>query len=109
MIIKKEFKIARDVFNLYGKIGLLQMVDSIVDVVLPVILLLVGYCVIVQDNAFIKAVLNTADLLFTRFSTYGYTARQVQGRTVLVLYNLLYVRTIFRCNVQVKSQKNESM
>jgi hypothetical protein len=64
MIIKKEFKIARDIINLYGKIGLLQMIDSIVDVVLPVILLLVGYCVIVQDNTFIKAVLNTAALLF---------------------------------------------
>jgi hypothetical protein len=64
MVTKKEFEIAGDVYKFYGKIGLLQMIDLIVNVVLPVILLVAGYCVIIQDNTFIEAVLNTAALLF---------------------------------------------
>ncbi len=50
--------------KLYGKIGLLQTVDYFVNTILTVVLLISGFFVIMIQESFIEAVLNTAALLF---------------------------------------------
>lgn len=64
MITNKEYLIAKDVCRFYGKVGLLQMMDAIVNLVLPVILLWSGFIVTTQEDTYINAVLNTAAFLF---------------------------------------------
>ncbi len=56
--------IARDVYMFYGRIGPLQMMDAIVNLGLPLILLVAGFKVTMQEKTYIAAVLNTAAFLF---------------------------------------------
>mmetsp|Transcript_4076 Transcript_4076/g.5323 ORF Transcript_4076/g.5323 Transcript_4076/m.5323 type:complete len:572 (+) Transcript_4076:101-1816(+) len=64
MVASKEYMIAKDVYQFYGKIGVLQMIDAIINLFLPVILLIAGAWVIIFETDFIQAVLNTAAFLF---------------------------------------------
>jgi len=55
---------AKDAFDVYGKIGPLQMIDFIVNQILPFVLMFSGFYLIGTQENFIDAVLNTAALLF---------------------------------------------
>mmetsp|Transcript_27337 Transcript_27337/g.41154 ORF Transcript_27337/g.41154 Transcript_27337/m.41154 type:complete len:628 (+) Transcript_27337:80-1963(+) len=64
MIIKKEYDIASEVYRFYSRIGPLYIIDLTVNLVLPVILLVSGFLIIIDESDLIDAVLNTAALLF---------------------------------------------
>ena len=53
-----------DAWNIFGSYGILQMMDFIVNGILPSVLLLFGFFVIWGQGSYIEAVLNTAALLF---------------------------------------------
>ena len=53
-----------EAFSIYGRLGPLQIIDSIVNIVIPVVLVVSGIIVIVQEKDFITDVLNTTALLF---------------------------------------------
>jgi len=55
---------SHNAFDLYGKIGPLQMTDFFVNQFLTFVLLFSGFFVIMIQESFIEAVLNTAALLF---------------------------------------------
>ena len=55
---------ASSAFKVYGKVGPLQMMDFFVNEILTFILLFSGFAVILIQDSFIEAVLNTAALLF---------------------------------------------
>eukprot|EP00551_Chaetoceros_affinis_P011522 CAMPEP_0203684868 /NCGR_PEP_ID=MMETSP0090-20130426/48255_1 /ASSEMBLY_ACC=CAM_ASM_001088 /TAXON_ID=426623 /ORGANISM="Chaetoceros affinis, Strain CCMP159" /LENGTH=620 /DNA_ID=CAMNT_0050554049 /DNA_START=75 /DNA_END=1937 /DNA_ORIENTATION=+ len=66
LVASKEFRIAKDVRNFYGRqhTGPLQIIDYTVNMILPVVLIITGFFVIVNEEDFINAVLNTAAFLF---------------------------------------------
>jgi len=51
-------------YRIYGKIGPLQMMDFIMSAIIPLVLTVGGFLVILQENVFIEAVLNSTALLF---------------------------------------------
>ena len=53
-----------DAWNVFGSYGILQMMDFIVNGILPSVLLVSGFFVIWGQGSYIEAVLNTAALLF---------------------------------------------
>ena len=53
-----------DAFSIYERFGMLQMMDFIVNAILPSVLLVSGFFVIYGQDSFIESVLNTAALLF---------------------------------------------
>lgn len=60
-----ELKEVPDAYGIFGnKYGLLQMMDFIVNAILPSLLIISGFFVILGQEEFIEAVLNTAALLF---------------------------------------------
>lgn len=59
-----EFKETPDGFKIFGKFGVLQMMDFLVNAILPSVLIVTGFVVILGQDEFIDAVLNTAALLF---------------------------------------------
>lgn len=60
-----ELKEIPDAYGIFGnKFGVLQMMDFIVNAILPTLLIISGFFVILGQDEFIEAVLNTAALLF---------------------------------------------
>ena len=53
-----------DAWNIFGSYGIMQMMDFIVNGILPITLLVSGFFVIWGQGSYIEAVLNTAALLF---------------------------------------------
>jgi len=53
-----------DAFKVYKRIGPIQLIDFVVNTILPVVLLVSGFFVILNSNSYIESVLNTAALLF---------------------------------------------
>jgi len=59
-----EIGATMEAFKIYGRLGPLQMIDFIVNVVIPIVLVISGFVLIVEEKDFITAVLNTTALLF---------------------------------------------
>ena len=59
-----EFKETPNGFKIFGKVGVLQTMDFLVNAILPSVLIVTGFVVILGQEEFIDAVLNTAALLF---------------------------------------------
>ena len=59
-----EFKGTPEGFKIFGKVGILQSMDFLVNAILPSILIVSGFAVILGQEEFIDSVLNTAALLF---------------------------------------------
>lgn len=59
-----EFKETPSGFKIFGKLGVLQTMDFLVNAILPSVLIVTGFVVILGQEEFIDAVLNTAALLF---------------------------------------------
>lgn len=51
-------------FSVFGTIGLIQVMDFLINAIVPFILLIMGFFVIVAEDTLIEAVLNSAALLF---------------------------------------------
>ena len=64
MIAYPQMTDASSAFKVYGRVGPLQMMDCFVNEILTFILLFSGFAVILIQDSFIEAVLNTAALLF---------------------------------------------
>ena len=54
----------KETYNIYGRIGPLQMIDVIINAILPSVILFSGFFVILAQDSYIEAVLNSAALLF---------------------------------------------
>lgn len=64
LLIIPEIRDGVDCFKFWGKVGVLQQLDLIVNVAIPIILLFSGFILILTSGDFIDAVLNTAALIF---------------------------------------------
>jgi hypothetical protein len=64
MIAYPEFRESRDAMKLYGKTGFIQTLDFFVNKYLTMILLVAGFMVIMIQESFIEAVLNSTALMF---------------------------------------------
>jgi len=59
-----EFRNTKKVFNFYGKVGFLQMIDFSVNVILPIVIIIVGFFLVSSQDNFVDAVIMTTALLF---------------------------------------------
>jgi hypothetical protein len=59
-----EFRATPHGFKIFGKVGVLQTMDFLVNAILPSVLIVSGFAVILAQEEFIESVLNTAALLF---------------------------------------------
>ncbi len=59
-----EFRNAYKVYNFYGKLGVLQSIDFMVNVILPLLIIIVGFWLIANQENFVDAVIMTTALLF---------------------------------------------
>jgi len=64
LVAWKGMRECKKAFHVYGKVGVLQMMDFFVNQILPLILSIAGTLVILSQDSYIEAVLNTAALLF---------------------------------------------
>jgi len=51
-------------YRIYGKFGMLQMMDFIMSAIVPIVLTVTGFILIFEETSFIESVLNSTALLF---------------------------------------------
>ena len=59
-----EFRNAYKVYNFYGKFGTLQAIDFTVNVIIPLLIIIVGFWLVANQDNIVDAVLMTTALLF---------------------------------------------
>ena len=60
----REFRNAHKVYHFYGKLGPLQMIDFVVNVITPLLIIFVGFWLVSSQDNFVDAVIMTTALLF---------------------------------------------